>query len=312
MTKPWHSDTHLDESRANQILQSNHPDLAIKAVKKIDQGWDNDIFLVNDQLIARFARREKAIPFIESEIRTLPLLKDAFSFPIPAISHHGVFDNIYPYCVYPVIPGTLAADNHLTHQERTALAPVISTILNEIHDLEIEGPVEQSLSPDTIGRLDIAKRMDQIRQKLDLTNQLFDDPSITNSLRDMVEELSSLLDPEEKDRFSCLVHGDLHGRNILMQDRRHISGIIDWGDLHKGHPAKDFSFAVSFFGPAAFHQVANRYRFFDMSLFYLSVMSALNMTCHLTEYGLDIDSSSLLEECSISFLNIRDNFRASR
>lgn len=36
------------------------------------------------------------------------------------------------------------------------------------------------------------------------------------------------------------LHGDLHPRNVLVQDGR-ISGIIDWGDLTAGDPATDLA-----------------------------------------------------------------------
>ncbi|HVG62302.1 MAG TPA: phosphotransferase, partial [Hyalangium sp.] len=36
-----------------------------------------------------------------------------------------------------------------------------------------------------------------------------------------------------------LVHGDLHFRHLLLEERQQLSGIIDWGDLHLGDPAVD-------------------------------------------------------------------------
>jgi aminoglycoside phosphotransferase (APT) family kinase protein len=42
------------------------------------------------------------------------------------------------------------------------------------------------------------------------------------------------------DRPSAWIHGDLHARNILVEDGR-ISGIIDWGDMTSGDVATDLA-----------------------------------------------------------------------
>lgn len=307
----------MEPADVRRLLQTNHPELAIQQLEKWGQGWDNDLFLVNKEILFRFCRREWAIPFIQTEIRVLPLLEGCFDFTIPTLIYQGLFQEKYPYCAYRYIAGEPASNCSLTAAERKTLALPIVDMLNQLHDLPPEYALEDALTdalpPDTIGRLDISKRMEQIRQKLPLTRQLFDDqPAVVNQLSAIVEELPALLEPEELQRVACLVHGDLHSRNILIRDRTRIAGLIDWGDVHLGHPAKDFSFAVSFLPPAAFHGVANRYRLFDMPLFYLSVMSALNMACHLTEYGLDQQDHALLTECRISLQHTRDNFLATR
>jgi aminoglycoside phosphotransferase (APT) family kinase protein len=42
------------------------------------------------------------------------------------------------------------------------------------------------------------------------------------------------------DRPSAWIHGDLHARNILVDDGN-ISGIIDWGDMTSGDIATDLA-----------------------------------------------------------------------
>jgi aminoglycoside phosphotransferase (APT) family kinase protein len=112
------------------------------------------------------------------------------------------------------------------------------------------------------------------------------------------------------EQFSCLVHGDLYARNILIKDRRSLSGIIDWTDIHIGHPAKDLAFAVGFFNPTALGQLIDNYHGFEPAFFYLATFSAFNLTCRLTEYALDIKNAALMQECKSSFSNIHDNYAA--
>jgi aminoglycoside phosphotransferase (APT) family kinase protein len=39
---------------------------------------------------------------------------------------------------------------------------------------------------------------------------------------------------------ASLLHGDLHPRNVLLEDGQ-ITGIIDWGDITSGDPATDLT-----------------------------------------------------------------------
>lgn len=48
-----------------------------------------------------------------------------------------------------------------------------------------------------------------------------------------------------------LIHGDLHFKNMLVDETGKLSGIIDWGDVSIGHPACDLSIAYSFLPPAS-------------------------------------------------------------
>jgi aminoglycoside phosphotransferase (APT) family kinase protein len=49
----------------------------------------------------------------------------------------------------------------------------------------------------------------------------------------------------------ALVHGDLYVRHLLVDDEASLCGVIDWGDLHIGHPAIDLAVAYGFLPPAA-------------------------------------------------------------
>ncbi|WP_342745873.1 phosphotransferase [Bacillus oleivorans] len=40
--------------------------------------------------------------------------------------------------------------------------------------------------------------------------------------------------------------GDLHIKNILVNDEAIVCGVIDWGDMNIGHPACDISILTAF------------------------------------------------------------------
>ena len=56
-------------------------------------------------------------------------------------------------------------------------------------------------------------------------------------LRFLLDTLPTIPEPSG----DTLVHGDLHGSQILVDDRHEIAGVIDWGDVHLGDPASDFA-----------------------------------------------------------------------
>jgi aminoglycoside phosphotransferase (APT) family kinase protein len=55
------------------------------------------------------------------------------------------------------------------------------------------------------------------------------------------------------------LHGDLHFKNMLVDEQGKVSGIIDWGDMNVGHPACDLSVAYSFLPPQARPQFFEAY-----------------------------------------------------
>jgi aminoglycoside phosphotransferase (APT) family kinase protein len=304
MQQPWHNDVSFSISDIRAIV-ARHTGLDDAAIQKLDEGWDTEIYLVNDELIFRFAKREFVIPFINTEIQALPVLGAYLNCPIPVIRHSGLFKTTYPYLSYPKLPGTIAADLALSDTEKLALIIPVTDFLNQLHGIPLTDEVRAVIPPDTIGRLDIAKRTDQIKSRVCFAAELgfsFSD----HWLQDLISKISQ----KDMEKTNCLVHGDLYARNILIQDRRSLSGIIDWTDIHIGHPAKDLSFAVSFFNPDALRKVIERYQGFQPAFFYLATLSALNLTCRLTEYALDIRNELLIEECKTSFTNIQNNYLA--
>jgi aminoglycoside phosphotransferase (APT) family kinase protein len=47
-------------------------------------------------------------------------------------------------------------------------------------------------------------------------------------------------DPPES-AGATVAHGDLHAGQLLADDSGHLTGVIDWGDMHRGHRAVDLA-----------------------------------------------------------------------
>jgi aminoglycoside phosphotransferase (APT) family kinase protein len=305
MKKSWTSDVELNDEKVKSIVQTALPRIQFTTFRKLDEGWDNALYLFDEDIIVRFCKRKIVIPFMQVEIKALQWISNHIQFPLPRIIDTGVFDNEYPFFSYNMLPGTIVANLNLNEEERAALVEPMATYMRQLHTLPVTAEIQSMLPGDLIGRLDIAKRTQQIKDKLLVISQLGVDFDTT-----VPEALFKLVSQHQVANRQCIVHGDLHSRNILVQHRSRISGIIDWGDIHIGNPAKDLAFAVSFFAPETLRQFISLYKLFDPVLFNLALFSATNLTLYLSEYALDIQDEALINECRRSFENIEKNFAA--
>src|SRR6185503_5007842 len=72
----------IDRSLVIALLQEQHPDLAHLPLTEIDEGWDNKLFRLGDDLVVRVPRRAASAALIEQEQRWLPRLP-LLPLPVP-------------------------------------------------------------------------------------------------------------------------------------------------------------------------------------------------------------------------------------
>jgi aminoglycoside phosphotransferase (APT) family kinase protein len=101
---------------------------------------------------------------------------------------------------------------------------------------------------DTIGRLDTRKRRTATEQRLHLLHAagLIDDPAVLLAIVESAPDAP-------RDDALVVAHGDLHAGQLLVEWTGRLAGVIDWGDLHAGHPAVDLAF-VHQLVPASLHE----------------------------------------------------------
>jgi hypothetical protein len=66
-----------------RLLADQHPDLARLPVEFLANGWDNELYRVGDELVARLPRRALGAQIITNEQRWLPGLAPRLPLPIP-------------------------------------------------------------------------------------------------------------------------------------------------------------------------------------------------------------------------------------
>ena len=96
-TELWHPDINITGDVARNIIEKQFHELTPINIKHIGEGWDNKVFLVNNQFIFRFPHRKIAAMLIERENAVLGYLQDIVNLEIPNPVYAGKPDKEYPY-----------------------------------------------------------------------------------------------------------------------------------------------------------------------------------------------------------------------
>jgi aminoglycoside phosphotransferase (APT) family kinase protein len=78
----WSAEVVVDEGLVRKLL-SRFRELEVRRLRKLAEGWDNSVWVVDDRYAFRFPRRAIAIPGIEREIGVLPRLAPLLPLPVP-------------------------------------------------------------------------------------------------------------------------------------------------------------------------------------------------------------------------------------
>ncbi len=217
----------IDERQARQLLAAQHPDLADLSIVAIASGWDNQLLRLGDSLALRFPRRQLAAQLILNEQRWLPHLQGRLPLAIPAPVRIGVAQFQYPWAwsVTPWIEGETADLALPDANQGERLAAFFEA-------LHAPAPADAPHNPYRGVSLN-----DRAQTFTDRLAKLRDQTGI---LDQRVHELWSDSLAAPNDTAPTWIHGDLHPRNVLIENGR-LTGVIDWGDLAGGDRACDLA-----------------------------------------------------------------------
>ena len=245
MTPP--AEVHVDEALVRTLLQQQLPDLADLPIQPLAHGWDNQLFRVGTQHIARLPRRAAGASLLLNEQRWLPVLGPALPLPTPWDHRVGAPGAGYPWSwsVVPYLEGTAAASGPLP----VADGPRLGAFLAALHTQPV--PPDPPHNPHR-------------GVPLQLRSEGFEERLRSLAARGVRLPLEHVRDTFQQalqapiDETPRWLHGDLHPKNLLVHDG-HLAGVVDWGDLTVGDRATDLASAwLAFDGvvPRGFWQAA--------------------------------------------------------
>ena len=221
------ADVEVDTALVQALLREQHPILAHLPCVPVDAGWDNVMVRLGDAFCLRLPRRAAAAALIEHEQAWLPRLADKLPVQVPVPLWTGE-----PGCGYPwrwsIVPW-LAGEPADLQPPHASEAPKLGAFLKALHTL---APADAPLNP--VRGVPLQKRAPAVEDRMRrLESQ---SPLITREMwRMWSAALAAPMDVEP-----TWIHGDLHPRNVLIEDGA-FSGIIDWGDIAAGDRATDLA-----------------------------------------------------------------------
>lgn len=264
MNSPWDAEIEISEQLVRQLLDEQFPEFAECSLSLLGEGWDNAAWLVGDDWVFRFPRRQLGADVILSEFAVIPTVADRLAAPVSCPLRIGkpASEYAWPFAGYPLISGVELCQAAPAASQRLKLAEELGLFLRSLHDVSAEEALQLGAPQDTFGRLDIERRSTQAREQLSKAAKLgiIDRPARWESLLD---RLVPLCKPPVTD---CLVHGDLYSRHVIVEtcdaeseEDTRLAGIIDWGDVHAGDPSADLACAWSLFDVAGRRRLLGAY-----------------------------------------------------
>ena len=192
-------------------------------IRWIDEGYDFEVALVDDEWVFRFPRRAGVEQALEVEIDLLPTIAPSLPVAVPAFEH---VSRKPLFVAYRVLRGTPLVDED---------GDGVRAFLAALHGVDTSG---LRLEPSDW----IEAYRDQCAEFERLVFPILDKPLRTRSKR-LFDEVETLVG------FTpALLHADLGPAHLLVRDGR-LAGVIDWGDARLGDPALDYAWLLD--GPFA-------------------------------------------------------------
>jgi aminoglycoside phosphotransferase (APT) family kinase protein len=290
---PWAAETRVDVQLAERLIGIQFPELLPLRIQPKGEGWDNVVLQVNDEYLFRFPRRQIAVDLLQNEARILPKIRHRLPLAVPELVYQGQpdLDFPWPFLGYRFLEGITACNAHLNPGEREKLAPVLAQFLSELHQISETEAKALGAVPDQLGRLDMKRKIPQV---LDYLSQLKELKLFDNleSLDSIVDQSRTLTETGKK----VLLHGDLYVRHLLIDSKRELCGIIDWGDIHFGDPALDLSVVFTVLPPHVHPLFFDTYGPVSKETWLLARFRALNSAFVTTVYAHSIGDRDLLQE----------------
>lgn len=240
--------TPVRRTHAIASIHAAYPELRIERLRLNDDGQNNDVLIVNDDLIFRFPRDDEGIEKLETEVALLDRIRPFVTLPIP----ESTYTSFRPRAVGEVFAGYRMLPGEPLWREAVAaitdpstvrrLAMQLAAFLRGLHGI----PTDQiaDVLPAADWRQLWADLEEQIRAALFLY--------VPKATQEKITALfASFLDDSSNFAFTpAVIHGDFGTGNLLWEPHGGtMTGIIDFGSATLGDPANDVAALLTYGEP---------------------------------------------------------------
>ena len=262
----------IDAATVQGLVRRQFPSLGDLEPHAVAEGFDNALWRLGDEHVARFPRRSAAVPLLLREVRWLDEVARHLSLATPLPLFLGAPDDTFPWpwSVGASIAGT--PGDEVDVAVRSYSAEPLGVFLRELHR---RAPVDAPRS--AVRGTDLAPRHDVVLGILDRVAGDVDAPAV-------LERWRQALSAPSYDGPPLWLHGDPHPANTIFRQGR-LVGVVDFGDLCAGDPACDLSAGLMSLRGDAFEEFANAYGGLDLPTTWRTVGWTLHFGLMMTSLG---------------------------
>jgi aminoglycoside phosphotransferase (APT) family kinase protein len=288
----WSRELVVDEELARHLIATRFPELQVEELDLVAEGWDNAVWVADDEWAFRFPQRSIAVRGVALEIEVLPLVAPLLPLAVPVPVFHGVPGDDYPWRFfgYRFLPGREVVAAGLDDAARAQLARPLGRFLRKLHGHGAAAVAGVDLPLDPMGRGDPGVRVPRARERLAELERL--------GVQTPSAEASAVLAAAEElppPSTAVLVHGDLHARHLLVDEGNRLAGVIDWGDLCLADPSVDLNIVWSVLPPDARSSFAAEYGPISDETVLRARTLAVSLTASLAQQA-HVDGMEVLEQ----------------
>src|SRR5688500_15315856 len=159
----WDADVAIDEELIRTLLAEQFPELELRSARLVGEGFDNAVWLIDEEWAFRFPRRAIAAPLVARELAVLTRVAPLLPIAVPAPAFIGTESRRFPrpFFGHRLLPGSELADADLADSDRARLGMGIGRFLRTLHSPSTRGLVDagRALPTDPNRRADMPYRV---------------------------------------------------------------------------------------------------------------------------------------------------------
>lgn len=207
---------------AKQIFKQHNLGI-ITNIKKIDVGFTNHVYLVDDNYILKVCVEEENEKNIEKEVYLYRLLSE--KIPVPDVLVYDTSKMLFDkhYLIYKKIEGENLYNvwHTMTDEERKNMVKELSAYLRVINQTPYDAFVDHFQSEQSSWRETVTLKINKSLSVLEKKDILSVD--VIQQVKAFVQKNASVLD----EAVLGFVHWDTHFDNVLVKDEK-IVGLLDF------------------------------------------------------------------------------------
>ena len=261
--KPGEYRVEIPIETAKQDIEKNFSDLKVGKIEYLSEGMGSTAFLINESIVFRFAKNEKADASLEKEIKALPEIQKRVDLSIPVFEHAGKQHNQFRMVGYKKIEGESLKKSDLVSPKGKIdeeIAKQLTTFFQQLHSIDVKTAKSWGLREQNF-RSQYENELQDARDHVYLlVEQKY--PTDAQKIKDYIEQLFAgyLGNHENFEYKPAILHGDLEAGHIIFDEQsRKIAGIIDWGGVRIGDPDYDLFRPYSHYGSEFIEEFLKHY-----------------------------------------------------